>query len=46
MTASLLAMAVALTLGLPIFALGEYLRGRRERHLSNQYTSPAREDIS
>ena len=46
MTASLLAAAVALTLGLPIFALGEYLRELKERHLSNQYTSPTREDIS
>lgn len=31
MTSSLLAAAVALTSGLPIFALGEYLRERRER---------------
>ena len=46
MTSSLLATAVALATGLPIFALGEYLRERRERRLSNQYTSPAREDIS
>lgn len=40
MTSSLLAAAVALTSGLPIFALGEYLRERRERPLSNQHTPP------
>lgn len=31
MTSSLLAAAVALTLGLPIFAIGEYLREGGER---------------
>ena len=38
MTPSLLATAVALAIGLPVFALGEYLRERRGRRLSNPHT--------
>ena len=45
MTASLLATAVALAIGLPIFALGEYLRERRRLRPSNRHTSPTRKDI-
>lgn len=45
MTASLLAMAVALTTGLPVFALWEYLRERQERRLNNRNTPPIRKDI-
>lgn len=44
MTASLLAMAVALALGLPLFALGEYLRERRERRPHGQHASSTRKD--
>lgn len=40
MTASLTAAAAALAIGLPIFALGERIRERKERRLSNQHTSP------
>ena len=39
------AAAAALTLGLPIVALGEYLRERRERRPSSRHTPPTREDI-
>ena len=39
MTEPLLATAVALTLGLPIFALGERIRERGERRLNNRHTS-------
>lgn len=46
MIASLTATAVALAVGLPIFALGEYLREREERRLSNQHTPPPRKDIA
>ena len=46
MITSLTATAVALAVGLPIFALGERVRGRRERRLSNRHTPPTREDIS
>lgn len=46
MTASLLATAVALVVGLPIFALGERIRDRRERRLSSQYPPVVREDFS
>lgn len=42
MTASLLATAVALAVGLPIFALGERIRGRR---LSNQHTPFTLKDL-
>lgn len=38
MTASLLATAVALAIGLPIFALGEYLRESKERRLTDRPT--------
>lgn len=46
MTASLLATAAALTIGLPIFALGEHVRGRAERRLIAQNTPSTRKDIS
>lgn len=46
MSASLLATAVALTIGLPIFALGERIRGRKERRLSGQSTLPIRKEPS
>lgn len=46
MTAPLLATAAAMAIGLPIFALGECIRGRKERRLSRQTTSPTRKDIS
>lgn len=49
MTASLLAVAVALALGLPIFALGERLRSSRERRLDGPPIPPippTRKDIS
>ena len=45
MIASLTAVAAALAVGLPIFALGERLRERGERRLSNQHTPPTRKDI-
>lgn len=35
---SLTSVFVALAIGLPIFALGERVRGRRERRLSNRHT--------
>jgi len=44
MIASLTATAVALVIGLPIFALGERIRRRRERHLDDRHTSPARKE--
>ena len=44
MTASLLATAAALAVGLPIFALGESLRSRQERRLSGQNALPIREE--
>lgn len=46
MTASLLAIAAALSLGLPIFALGERIRDRRERRLRSRHTPVFREDFS
>lgn len=46
MTASLLATAVALAIGLPILALWEYLREGRGCLTGNQHTSPTRKDIS
>lgn len=46
MIASLTSAAVALAIGLPIFALGEYLRENKERHPTRQRTSPTRKDIS
>ena len=45
MTASLPATAIALVIGLPIYALGEYLRERRERRLDTHRTSSTRKDI-
>lgn len=42
MTASLTAMAVALTIGLPVFALGERIR---ERHLNYPHNSPTRKNV-
>lgn len=45
MTASLLATAVALAVGLSIFALGERVRDRRERRLIDQHISSTRKDI-
>lgn len=44
MTVSLLAAAAALTLGLPIFALGEYLREHRRLRPSDRHASPPRKD--
>ena len=45
MTTSLLATAVALAAGLPIFALGEYLRESQERRPRDQHASSTRKDI-
>lgn len=44
MTVSLLSSAVALAIGLPIFALGERIRERQERRLSNRLTTPTKKD--
>lgn len=46
MTASLIATAAALAIGLPIFALGERLRTRKECRLSGQNALPIREELS
>lgn len=46
MIAPLLAAAVALAVGLPVFALGERIRSRKERRIRNQSTPPARKDLS
>lgn len=46
MTASLIATAVALSVGLPIFALSERIRSSRERRLTDRHTSPTRKNIS
>lgn len=46
MTSPLIATAVALAIGLPIFTLGERIRERRERLPRNRHTSPTRKDIS
>lgn len=46
MTASLTATAVALAVGLPIFALGERLRERGERRLTGRNFPLSRKDIS
>lgn len=47
MMESLLSATAALAVGLPIFALGERLRERKERRLDNQHTAPThRKDIS
>lgn len=45
MIASLTAAAAALTVGLPIFALGERIRGRRGRLLNRFRSHPTRKDI-
>ena len=45
MISQILVTAAALTSGLPIFALGEYLRERRGRRPSDRHTSPTRKDI-
>ena len=45
MTASLLATAAALTIGLPIFALGERFRERKERRLGGPHNSTTRKDL-
>lgn len=46
MITSLTATAAALAVGLPILALGELLRERRERPSRPQNTSPTRKDVS
>lgn len=38
MTVSLLSTVVALAVGLPIFALGERIRGRQERRLNRSHS--------
>lgn len=43
MTASLIATAVALAVGLPIFALGECIR---ERGGADRHTSPTRKETT
>lgn len=45
MTASLITTGVALAISLPLFALGELLRGRQERRLTDQGTPSPRKDI-
>lgn len=40
------ALALALAIGLPIFALGERVRERAERRLTRHPASPTREDLS
>ncbi len=44
-TASLLATAAALAIGLPIFALGERIREREGRRLNRRHNSPTRKDL-
>lgn len=46
MTASLLATAVALAVGLPILALGELVRERRYRRHMDQHIPSTRKDVS
>lgn len=46
MIAPLLAAAVALAVGLPIFALGERIRERKERRIDSQHISPDGKDFS
>lgn len=45
MTASLAATAAALAIGLPIFALGEHIRGRKETRLTAQHVLSTRKNI-
>lgn len=45
MTVSLLSTSIALVIGLPIFALGERFRERKERCLGGLHTSPTRKDL-
>lgn len=45
MIVSLTAVFAALSVGLPIFALGESIREREERRLNRPPDSPARKDI-
>lgn len=45
MTAALTATAVALAAGLPIFALGERIRGRKETRLTAQHDPSTRKNI-
>lgn len=44
MTAPMLALAVSLTLSLPIFALGEHVRKRRERRPRSRRAAFTRKD--
>ena len=46
MIASLTATAVALAVGLPIFAIGERIREREERRLTGRNFPLPRKDIS
>lgn len=46
MISPILVMAAALTAGLPIFALGERIRDRRERRLSSQHARPSERTFS
>lgn len=46
MTAARAATAAALTAGLPIFALGEFIRELEERRLSDRNTSPTGKEIA
>lgn len=45
MIAPLTATAVALAIGLPIFALGERIREREERRLNRPPNSPTRKEV-
>ena len=45
MTVSLLSTPIALAIGLPIFALGELIRERRERHLKDPHNPATGKDI-
>lgn len=44
MITSMLATAVSLTIGLPVFVLSERVRRRQERRRGNRSTSPTRKD--
>lgn len=46
MIASLTAAVVALTIGLPVFALGERIRGRGGCRRTNPHTLSTRKDVS